>query len=590
MLVRLTATRIAEHWPAVLLSAIVLFAGILLVQPAHGFSLLCHDPWIYQGYFIDLPGHLAAFPNHYMSSRLTMTLPGWLTYKVLPPEVGNYVLHLGVYLLGVLSLYATVRQTINARAALWAALLMGGQFHFVRAANSDYADGYAIAYYLLTLALLAKAARSERWRGWLFLAGAAFAALVVVNLAYGILLSVSIGLFALVANASGGRRPLDAAAFWVAAGGLCLVVALGLISRKLGGPFWILAPSLSFMQAWSSVGGPNPFKMPVQTWLPIAGWLVLPVAVGIGTALRLVMTWHDRAGESPLVRLYQWQMVGYLLGLAAYESTPRGIFLQSFYYAPVLLLPLALLALALLLGRWLEERSDAEYLAVVGVTLVLPVVLAGVQLPTGILVAGLALTGAILAVLALGHRRHWAVVLVSMAVLTLSDVAALGLWRDIDLNGRGNLNVPPGVEQPDEQLARRRPELFFGLHQAMRQVRAMDPAYQSTFWYDITEPQGILFCNLARLHCYNRHYLVGDHFPHVIPTGKSLRPGLRLMLVSEDPHALARLHEAVASRGLTARVLREQPSGKGLLRFTIYLIEMELAPGVARRPAGEEGA
>lgn len=590
MPVRLAATRIAEHWLAVVLSGVLLFTGILLVQPAHGFSLLCHDPWVYQGYFIDLPGHLAAFPDRYFSSRLTMTLPGWLTYKVLPPAAANYTLHLGVYLVGVLALYATVRQTVNARAGLWAALLLGGQFHFVRSVSSDYADGYAIGYFLLTLALLARAARSDRWRGWLFLAGASFAALAIVNLAYGILLSVSIGLFALVANASGGRRPLDAAAFWVGAGGLCLIVALGLITRRLGGPFWFLAPSLSFFQTWSSVNGPSPFKMPLEHWLPMAGWMVLPVAVGVGTALRLVMTWHDRASETPLMRLYQWQMVGYLLVLAAYESTPRGVFLQTFFYVQAVLLPLALLALAALLGGWLEERSDAEYLAVVGLTMLLPIALSGVVLPTGAVVAGLAVAAALLAVVVLGCKPRWMVAAVALGVLALSDVAALGLWRNIDLSDSRHTNVPRGVVRPDKQFAERRPDLFSRLHQAMRQVRDLDPAYQAAFWFDITEPQGCLFTNLSCLHCYHRRNLVNNRFPDVKPMGTPVQAGKRLLLVSGNPQAVQRMHEAVAAEGLTARVLCERSGGEGPFQFTIYLIETERAPGVARRAAGEEGS
>src|SRR5262249_9006366 len=181
-----------------------------------------HDSWLYHGYFLDLPGHLRAFGHLYYSSRLSMTLPGWLAYKALPPLAANHALHLGVYLLGVVSAYSVLSRTVGARAGLLAALLLGGHYFFQLAAASDCCDGYAAGYYLLACALCTQAAHSGRWRAWLFLAGMAAAALFAVNLMLGLLL-LPLAAHHVLANRAGRRHPLDAGGFWLALGAAFLL-------------------------------------------------------------------------------------------------------------------------------------------------------------------------------------------------------------------------------------------------------------------------------------------------------------------------------------------------------------------------------
>src|SRR5947209_9263945 len=68
---------------------------LLLVNPSWLSSALFLDPYLYFGYYLDLPGHLSAFPDHYISSRLPALLPGWAAHSLLPTAAANAVLHLG---------------------------------------------------------------------------------------------------------------------------------------------------------------------------------------------------------------------------------------------------------------------------------------------------------------------------------------------------------------------------------------------------------------------------------------------------------------------------------------------------------------
>src|SRR5204863_4567664 len=118
---------------------------LLLVNPSWLSSALFLDPYIYFGYYLDLPGHLNAFPDHYVSTRLPALLPGWVVHSLLPTAAANAVLHLGLYYLAVFSLYGALAPVAGRRAALLGAVVLGGSPFFLGAVGCDYVDGHAIA-------------------------------------------------------------------------------------------------------------------------------------------------------------------------------------------------------------------------------------------------------------------------------------------------------------------------------------------------------------------------------------------------------------------------------------------------------------
>jgi hypothetical protein len=117
------------------------------------------DPWYYVGYFEFLPQYVREFPQLYYGSRLTWLIPGFLAYNTLPVIAANYLLHAFYHLAGTTTLYLLLARTLGARAALLSAVLLASYAPFLQATGWDYADGPAIALFLLTRFSIDKARR-----------------------------------------------------------------------------------------------------------------------------------------------------------------------------------------------------------------------------------------------------------------------------------------------------------------------------------------------------------------------------------------------------------------------------------------------
>ena len=277
------------------------------------------DPWVYFGYFLNLRGYLQTFPSTYYGTRLSVIIPGRLAYKMLPDVAANYVLHMGLYLTGLVCLYLLLKDLVHRRAAFLAALLLGCFSSFILAVSWDYVDGYGIVYCLLAYALLNAATRSRRRWLWLPAGGAAAAAMAVANSFYAIHIPFLIG-FYLVAERDRQRRSLALGVGWIAVGAALLVLALGCFNRWLGGQFWFFLPSLS--AGYKLVQKVNPWATPLREWLPIASWLYLPVTVGAASLVQ-ALWWLARPATRPgRTRFYlHVQLIGQLLLFAALEAT-----------------------------------------------------------------------------------------------------------------------------------------------------------------------------------------------------------------------------------------------------------------------------
>ena len=250
--------------------------AICAFAPERFYPPLQHDSWLYHGCYIDLPAAQNLFADQYYSSRLTVTIPGWLVHSALPPIAANLVVHLLVYYAGVLSLFYIVTVASNRRAGFLAAIVLGGHGFYQMAIASDYTDGYGCVYHLLALALGARAATATRWQGWAIGTGIAAAALVVANLVYAVFVP-GIVIHYLLVNRK--HTTLISAALF-AFGALGFIVALGAFNTEIGGSFWFLTTSFTFAGKATEA---NAFKAPIASWLPRAVWLVLPAIAALGS-------------------------------------------------------------------------------------------------------------------------------------------------------------------------------------------------------------------------------------------------------------------------------------------------------------------
>ena len=594
---------------------VLLALPLLLLALNHNWIVgpLYHDSWLYFGYYHNLVNHLKTFNHLYYGCRLSVILPGWLAYRFLPPLAANHALHLGLYYVSVGALYLVLKETVNRRAAFLASLCMGGHFFFLSAVGWDNPDGFGIAYFLLATLLLTMAVRSPRWRLVLAAAGSAAAALVIANLSYGILLPFLAAHY-LTLNRDRRRHPVLASAFWVGVGAVGLTLAFSLLNQALTGQFWFLRPSFQFAHDYSQQPRcPEAFR----AWLPTASWLVFPMLCGLVALVRLGLTCRHGPGRSSRPGLYyQLQLVLMLLTFVVLEQRVFSL-LRCWFYAS-LLLPATFLALGDQLSGLLATLRPRQF-RVLAVTATLVVLLAAV-LPWG--------------------GQHWAGPSVPSPLLAWPPAAALVLvlcWRSPGLKTgmlflflfgvvqfvtRHSFKVEtsmPFLDSPDMtfQSAKQRyvqeadlpllrpyaermrtydsvrPAVLRAMAKSLRVITAVDPSSNVYFWFNLTDPNGVLFDNLACAYTWDRRIINLD-FPAdkggtALGVSK-LRAGLKVAILTTEGDCFAAAVRSLCGCGLEARLLCQQRISRPPIAYTLTMIETVLAPAAGAGASPEDTA
>lgn len=304
------------------------------------------DTYIYMGYFIHYTEHLPLFDSYYKISRLPWILPGYSCYQLFGPLWGNYVLQLATLAFGMACLYITVRDALDRRVALIATVLLGMCTWYHGVGGWNYHMGITTGYYLLTVLCLGKAAQSQRSRRWYFWAGMALGLalhthLYLVVFVPGLILHY---LFTCLAE----RRRLS---WWDIPMGLLGLVfgtaVLGVINRATGGDFLFFMPQINYT-LWLAEKG-NHWFTPLASWLPTAGWLILPAVALMACPLTWLLgrPWGRGPERNPawIVLGFQLQLILGVLAGCYYQFVKNQTVLDHSYQAVCLLSP-ALLVLS----------------------------------------------------------------------------------------------------------------------------------------------------------------------------------------------------------------------------------------------------
>ena len=297
------------------------------------------DSWVYTGFFLSLPEHLARWGGTYYSTRLSWILPGFAAHQLLPAVPANYVLHLGFFYVLLFSVYALVASGINRTTAMIATLVVAWNPELLASMSWDYVDGAVITYFAVSLLCFEKASSSSgrRWL-WAAAAGAGLACLASANLV-GTTLWPICGLF-LFLRAGATRWRTAAAILAVAAvGALAAFAVLGLANQQLGGRFLYLKGSVDY--AGSRLWLPSPWDVPGVAWLPDTPHLILPAVAALGAILALAGRWHVARSFSGSVQVT-------LLAAVVWWAIHSTLWTHSVHisYYVSYLVPLGLLALA----------------------------------------------------------------------------------------------------------------------------------------------------------------------------------------------------------------------------------------------------
>lgn len=538
------------------------------------------DPWVYFGYYQNLPRHLTVFDGTYYGTRLSTILPGYAAYCWFPPLVANYVLHLGLYYASVVSLYLVLARTVSQRAGLLAALCLGCQYFFLQAIGWDYVDGFGIAYFFLSVLALTTAARARFWKSSLVAAGIASAAFVIANVFYVVYLPYFV-IHYLFVNRQTRRNPLLLSLGLYCLGAAGLTLALCLYNGWVTGRYWFLGPSLQF--ARSLAGNTNPWKAPMFAWLPGADWLVLPALTVLGTLFyfyRFRPGFCDHSEKAvSIIRgaavLYQVQFLFALAMIIGWEWYGQPV-LQCSCYAS-LLLPATLLALGAQLGPHVERLSGRQFGVLVAMVLI--ILLAPFALKSfGDWLARLyqwsgGLTLA-LGMLGLG-------VLATCRTGALSALAIIALFIAIPATIASHTfaarKTLPGTEFFKETTdARREPyqptDVLCSVVDADKVLQEWDPAAQARFWYHARAPMGKVCTAVCSTYLWG-YRLVNVEFPALVdPSAFRRLKGQRVVILSADPDALVKANAAMQELGLKAHLLAEKRIEYPSIAFTMSYI------------------
>lgn len=519
------------------------------------------DPWVYLGYFLNLPQHLETFGGAYYGNRIGWVIPGFLVYSVLPALAANAVLHLSVFYSSVFSAYLALKQTLGQRVALLPVLVMGCYSYFLFAAGWDYPDGAANAYFLLACVVIIRLekARDERPGAWI--AGGLIAAMIHTHIFWVALTPALAVLMLPIARQWSPARWFRGGAYLIG-GAVGTTALLGAANLLLGGQFLFFAPSVDF--ATSNILIPNPYRAPYRSWIFRAYWLVLPVIAYAGSLILVAVERRKLRQlqlDWPLALALQFLVCGSIV--TAFEVWFVPAF-QLTYYASCLI-PSSFLALGACLhrlGATLHGRIYWVYIAGACAAMLLPFSLGPDPATLFALqqrVVPLAITLASLAAAAMivrNRRFRLAAVFGFVVVFSAFNIASTA-----------TSHFHFGAYGVDAK--RHAFQLVVG---SSRAVQEIEPDGNAWFWYDGEAQWTGLYAGVSSTYLWG-YRLIGNYFPKISEHAR-LWDGQTVILLSHDPQAAAIATKTLAERGFDARVRLVRTVVKG--QFSMPMIFMDL--------------
>jgi hypothetical protein len=329
------------------------------------------DPWVYLGFFrnlIEFKRNL--FPGTSYGSRLAWILPGAAVHNLFSPVTANCILHLGVFTVATVSLFLTLKWVAGPRRAFLAAMLFSVNPSLWSATGWDYPNGAAIAYCLLTMALLTWAAVAPTRRWALVAAGMALAALVYVDLHW-VALAPLLPLYYAGLTRAWHRTPILRSFFtlcgWFGAGCVTLTLCLGGANYFLDGHFFFYAPSvLEFLQF---AGSRAPWSQGLWVNQAPAPWLWLAMVAAVTAVVVLATGLRRRAGRGNAAAvLFSAQLLCALAWMTGCQM--RGNAALGVPYRASDLLPFSFLAIGAWFWPGVEAVRPRSYLAICSVAAV----------------------------------------------------------------------------------------------------------------------------------------------------------------------------------------------------------------------------
>jgi len=556
---------VVRNWiDAHLLAILLLPVFLAIVEPNWFFSNYGLDAWLYHGYFRSLPAYLQTFPDTYYGSRLSVLIPGWICYSLFPATAANILLHVGQFYVCTFSLYFTVKEVAHRTAALLTTILMASHICFLRAVGWDYVDGFGVTYCLLTCALLTRGTRGTRWWLWVSCGGAAATALVIANLAYGLLVPFLVVGYA-VLNSERARHSLPKSALSFAGGAVALMGALGTFNYVVAGRFFFFLGTTDWLAGFLRTNKANPWKLPLTEWLPGAYWLYVPACCLAIATLVLLLRYRRQSRFTNYV-LLQFILLSAILFIG--ECRPHGVILQLGYYCSVFLIPLSFIALGSVLGGLFGESTPAEERSTVwlgsGIAVsaigVAAVIGYGATLGPPLFLFGLVVVGLLGVVYYIRLPRR---VRVGLAMVTA--LAA----TDFFVRTKGSA-VHAGAFKEDMQRAQ-----FDVVNDAVQEIRTVDDRGNMWFLFDPQEKPAALYNAISSTHLHG-YRLIGPHLREI--SLGNLRGQRYLAILTDSSTGLTTAQRTLSNLGLEASLVTQKSLCRSPYAFRLMIVELKCRP------------
>ncbi len=396
------------------------------------------NSWMYFTYYFEYGARDPLLYWNHAAARLPWILKGMLIHRLLPPLPAHYTLHLSMLFAAVVIFYLIAKRLFDARIAFLAtaAFATYSNFHSIPQVEWDYPFHDSAVNVLLTLLFLLMAARGERPRLALFLAGAAAAS--AIEYPNVLVQAPALAFWYLSLRRGPNVMNLRRSAAYFAGGGLAITAVYCAISFSLGGPLFYYWPQLREMLA----GHDRTDWVPLGQVIWTSKEVQLPAAMAVVTAG--LLTYLRLARRSPdYARSIVTCGGSFLLGMAGHVVAQLLGHPSLYGGLMVALVPLVFLAGAGLFAAFLECRHAAGGRSDNGVFMscvvyglfILPIVLwqydlyGGTEKSIAWIACSIFLATTVLAA-ALGKRRSRTVDDVVMACTAYAlYLAPLVLWR-----------------------------------------------------------------------------------------------------------------------------------------------------------------
>jgi hypothetical protein len=419
---------------------------------------------------------------------------------------------------------------------------MGCYLPFLGAVGWNYLDGIGMAYMLLSMYLFTLGATSPHWRLWLFLAGMAYAALVLTNLTL-LVFAPFLGGYYLFINWQWRRNPVLMSISLPILGAVVLSFILGLVNIWAGGDFLFFLTSVSFALEGSNETG-NALARVSFDELKQAHHLAVILVALIGAILWLIR--EGRAWrEKPLAAFFQVYLIA-IFGVFLLLEVTTIHALYLFYYANYLL-PAAFIALTTQIITWIpiDQLSQRFFVGLmVGMVAVagLPLIWGGWRE-----LSVTSIEGAFPLLLTL-------VILLAGFLLLLSKrpevLVVLGLL--LGVVGYRTIDRPTVKSNPPTDLEGDDSEFLLAIYDGIRVTQTVADHQPMYFWLPDSQP----YYALASAHV-NPDSFFGRPFPQIY-SWVEIKPDMQIAILSESGQAVFEAARETLNARLFDPVLRQE--------------------------------